>query len=123
MAVSKDFITYVEELLSPLGPLRIRRMFGAAGVYLNDVFFAVLDDEALYLKVDDDSRPTFKAVGSRPFVIMEKDGRAMETSYWLAPPEALESPEAAEPWARLGYEAAVRVKAAKVKPSKRSART
>ncbi len=108
MAVPKDFIAYVQELLAPLGAVRVRPMFGAAGVYLDDVFFAVMDEDSLYFRVDEQTEAAFRAAGSGPFVYQEKDGRTIEMAYWRAPAEAMDSPEAAEPWARLGLDAALR---------------
>ncbi len=59
------------ELLAPLGPpgaMRSRAMFGGHGLYLDDVFIAIIAAERLYLKVNDSSRPRFEAAGSEPFV-------------------------------------------------------
>ena len=111
MPVHKDFIEYVRELLAPLGHVRIKPMFGAAGVYLDEVFFAVMDEDALYFRVDDQTKDRFAEAGSAPFTFAEKDGRVIEMAYWRAPDEAMDGPEACEPWARLGYEAALRKKA------------
>jgi len=113
VAVSKDFIEYVQELFAPFGPVRVKRMFGAAGVYLDDLFFAVIADDALYLKVDEENKPRFVERGSTPFLYPMPDGRQVEMSYWRAPDEALESADEAEPWVRLALDAARRSKAKK----------
>ena len=39
------FHAFVVELFAGLGPVRIRRMFGGAGVYAGEVMFALIDDE------------------------------------------------------------------------------
>ena len=49
MAVSEDFAAHVQELLSGLGAIRIKRMFGGAGVYVHDLVFGLLINETLYL--------------------------------------------------------------------------
>ena len=38
------------ELLAPLGAVRVRRMFGGWGLYVGDVFVALVLDDQLYLK-------------------------------------------------------------------------
>ena len=50
MAVGKEFMIFVQEALAPVGVIRIRRMFGGAGVYADDLFFAIIADDQLYLK-------------------------------------------------------------------------
>ncbi len=112
MAIDKDFIAYVHELLAPLGPVVVKRMFGGAGVYLDDVMFALLSDETLYFRVDEHTEAAFRDAGSTPF-LYGRDGREISLGYWRAPDDALEGPDEAEPWARLAYEAALRKKAVK----------
>ena len=118
MAIDKDFAAYVRELLAPLGPVVVKPMFGGAGVYLDDLIFALLVDDTLYFKVDDQTEAAFREAGSSPFVYRAKDGRQMSMAYWRAPDDALEGPEETGPWARLAYEAALRKKAAKGKTRK-----
>ena len=117
MPVSGAFAEHARELLGGLGPIRTKRMFGGVGVYCDDVMFALLDDDDLYLKTDDLNRSEFEAAGSEPFVIGMK-GRTERTSYWRIPAEASEDPEEALRWARLGLEAALRKRKPKArKPS------
>ena len=114
MAVSEAFAEHVLELLGGLGPLRIKRMFGGAGVYRDDLMFALLDDDVLYIKADAESRPAFEAAGSSPFTV-EMKGRTETMGYWRLPAEAADDAEAAERWARLGLEAALRARRPKKK--------
>lgn len=116
MAVSEDIIAHVQELLAGLGSLRVKKMFGAAGIYAGDLFFGVIDSETLYLKVDDLTAPQFAAAGSKPAVLQTKDG-PMTLRFWSLPDEAADDPEAAERWARLALDAALRAK----KPKKKGA--
>ncbi|HYG26266.1 MAG TPA: TfoX/Sxy family protein [Caulobacteraceae bacterium] len=117
MAVSPDFLALVEEQLAPLGPIRTRKMFGGAGVYAHDLMFALVMGETLYLKVDDVTEGEFAAAGSEPFVFTMKDGTLGHLRYWRLPEEATDDAEAAERWARLGLDAALRAK----KPKKGAA--
>lgn len=107
------FVEHVIELLATLGPVRARRMFGAHGVYLDDLFVAIVAGERLYLKADDASRAAFEAAGCQPFTY-EAQGRRVALTYWSCPDEALDAPHAMAPWARLALAAALRTRAAPV---------
>lgn len=115
------FVDHCLELLAPLGAARAKRMFGGHGLYLDDLFVAIVAFEQLYLKVDAGTQPAFEAAGCRPFVYDGK-GRPITMSYWTVPPEAIESPTLMAPWARRAVEAALRARsAAALRPPGRSA--
>lgn len=95
------------ELLSPLGAVRVRRMFGGQGLYVDGLFMALIDDGQLFLKSDDENRGRFDAAGCAHFSF-PKDGEQVVTSYRRPPEDALESPALMQPWARLAMEAALR---------------
>ena len=59
MSTSASFIEHVKETLAGLGPVSVRRMFGGAGVFADGVMFALIADDALYLKADDISKQAF----------------------------------------------------------------
>lgn len=103
------------ELLSPLGPVRVRRMFGGQGFYVDGLFMALIDDGQLFLKADELTRERFIAAGCPPFTYPTKDGERMVMSYFRPPEETLESPPLMLPWARLALEAALRAANAKVR--------
>ncbi|HEY8005037.1 MAG TPA: TfoX/Sxy family protein [Phenylobacterium sp.] len=111
------FHAFVEELLAGLGPVRIRRMFGGAGVYAGEVMFGLIDDETLYLKTDEPLRAELQAQGSAAWVYSRAPGRWEETSYWRLPEAALDDPDEAVAWARKAL-AVAEAKAA-VRPPKR----
>ena len=106
------FAAYCAELLEPLGSVRVKRMFGGHGLYVDELFIAIVADEQLYLKADLTTRPGFEAAGCRPF-IYSKATQAVALGYWSAPEEATESPAQMLPWARLAQAAALRARAAK----------
>jgi len=111
------FHDFVHELLEGLGPLRIKRMFGAAGVYAGEAMFAVIDDDVLYLKTDEALQAELAAEGSARWVYRDGGG---PTSFWRLPEAALDDPEAAVAWARKAV-AVAHAKAAQRRP-RRSAR-
>ena len=122
------------ELFSPLGRARAKRMFGGQGLYVDDLFIALIADGRLYLKTNDATQQQFADAGGQPFVYAGSERKpTVVMSYWTPPAEALESPALMTPWARLALEAAVaarkatpsrsssRVSAKKVSPSRKTA--
>ena len=51
MAKQNEYVAWLCEQLAPMGVLRVKSMFGAYGMYCDELFFAIVDD-VLYLKVD-----------------------------------------------------------------------
>jgi DNA transformation protein and related proteins len=110
--MNDEFTQHCLELLAPMGAPRAKRMFGGSGLYVDDLFIALIASERLYLKVDAPTRPHFEAAGCEPFAY-EASGKRMSMSYFSAPDDAMESPALMQPWARLALEAALRARAAK----------
>lgn len=108
MGVSAEYQAHVCELLSGFGPLRIRRMFGGAGIYASELFFAILVDDTIYLKADDANRPDFERLGLAPFQYGRKDGGTATMGYYPPPAEALDDAEALRPWVEGALAAARR---------------
>jgi DNA transformation protein len=113
------FHAFVEELFAGLGPVRIRRMFGGAGIYAGDVMFGLIDDETIYLKADEALKAELQAEGSVGWVYSRAPGKWEETSYWRLPETALDDPDEAAAWARKAL-AVAQAKAAEKKPRRRN---
>jgi len=62
-----EFVEYLVEMLQPVGEIRVKSMFGGWGFYADERFFAIVGDDAFYVKVDAVSRPEFEALGLKPF--------------------------------------------------------
>jgi DNA transformation protein len=113
MSVSESYRTFVlDQLGRVIERVRIKSMFGGAGVYAGEFFFALIDDDVLYLKVDDTNRPDFVARGMGPFSPFGEGGEVMQ--YYQLPEELLEDPDELKPW----VEKAILVAANKKKKSK-----
>jgi DNA transformation protein len=55
----------LKERLTPLGDIRIRKMFGGYGVFEAETMFALVDSKGvIFLKADDTNRSLFEAVGA-----------------------------------------------------------
>ncbi len=110
--MSDDFVDYVIELLGPFGTVVSRRMFGGHGVYLDGLMFALVSEDALYLKADEMNRIEFEQAGCEIFSYARKGKRAT-LGFFRVPEDAMESPELMLPWARTAYAAALRANAKK----------
>ena len=99
MAVSDDFRDFVLEQLAPAGRVTPRAMFGGVGLYLDGLFFALIDDDTLYFKADDATRSRYEKAGSKPFCPYP-DQPDKPMGYWQVPAEVLEDPEELAAWAR-----------------------
>ena len=117
MAVSSDYLDYVQDQLSGLGGVSSRRMFGGVGLYCDEFFFALIDDDTLYLRVNDANRADFTTRGMgqfRPYA----ERPELSMSYYETPADVLEDPAQLVSWARRSVAAAM----AAVKPATKAAK-
>ena len=66
MASHKDFVDYVAEQLQEAGAIRSRKMFGEYGLYCDEVFFAVICDDQLFVKVTPAGEAAFPNLPKAP---------------------------------------------------------
>jgi DNA transformation protein len=110
MAAGDAFASYCAELLAGLGPVRVKRMFGGHGIYVDDLFLAIVAGDTLYLKADEETAARFEAAGCAPFSYTTRDHRRISMGYRAAPAEAMDSPALMRPWAQLAMQAALRAR-------------
>jgi DNA transformation protein len=115
MAVSDTYLAFVLEQLEGLRGVVTKRMFGGVGVYRDDVFFAVIDNDTLFFKVDDKLRPRYRSAGMKAFAPMP--GKPAMEGYYQVPPDVLEDPARLVEWAKLSI-----TLGAAAPPKKRSAK-
>lgn len=114
MSVTPSFQSFVvEQLGKVLTDVRARRMFGGVGIYAGSLFFALVDDDVLYFKVDASNRPDFEARGMGPFKPYGEGGETMQ--YYQVPEDVLEDPEELRAWVEKALGVAQRKR--KAKPS------
>jgi DNA transformation protein len=115
MAVGAAFLQYILEQLERTGRVTSRRMFGGVGLYCDDVFFGLIDDDTLYFKVNDTTRAGYEARGSQPFRPYA-DRPEVSMSYYTVPADILDDAEELVAWARRSVAiAAASPKATKAK--------
>lgn len=123
--VPAPFAHYCCELLASAGPCVAKRMFGGWGISIDGLTLAIVADlgggEKLWLKASDDTRTQWEAAGCARFTYTStKDGQpvARGMNYYSAPEEAMDSPHAMAPWARLALDAALAARAPAKAPRK-----
>jgi DNA transformation protein len=119
MTASAQALEFAADLFAGLGHVAIRRMFGGAGVYAQDVMFALIDDDVIYLKADEALKRDLAAEGSSAWIYTPAKGPRAgipeQSSYWSLPEDALDDPDAACAWGQRAIAAAVALRAPKPK--------
>ena len=98
MSVSDDYLQYILERLQCVGNVTSKRMFGGVGIYSANIFFALIDDNTLYFKVDNANRNDYEDVGMQPFRPYGEKSYAM--AYYTVPEEVLENDQSLTVWAK-----------------------
>jgi DNA transformation protein len=118
MTTTKAYREYVQEQLAPLVPVRVRPMFGEAGVYSEDLLFGMIVNDALYFRVDDSNRADYEALGIGPLVPHWNPTKPLP--YYEVPPAVLEDADRLQEWANKAVAVAARLPK-KARPASRRA--
>ena len=100
MPVSDSFLEFVLDQLDACGPITSKRMFGGVGLYAGEVFFAIMMNDTIYLKVDDGTRARYQAAGSRSFNPFPQKSPTGSMQYFEVPLSVLEDADELTQWAR-----------------------
>jgi DNA transformation protein len=105
MAISDDFLQFLEDQLHGLGTITARRMFSGAGLYCDGVIFALVLRDTLHFKVDDGNRPAYEAEGLQPFTYEARGKSVRVGAYWRVPERLFDDPDEMLAWARAALAA------------------
>jgi DNA transformation protein len=105
-------VEHAQELLSSLGNINVRRMFGGHGIHCDGLFIAIVSDDVLYLKSDVETPDEFERAGCKIFSYL-RQGKLARLNFYRAPEDALDAPHLMLPWGRKALAAALRVRVAK----------
>lgn len=106
MPDNKDFVNYIADMLQDLGQIDARYMFGDWGLYLDGVFFAIIDDDRLYVKADEKNRHLFEKHHLEQFSYMRQQKKCY-LNYYAVPEDAIDDMDKLKYWAETGYQAAL----------------
>lgn len=111
MVASDTYAEFLREQLAPLGRVTMRRMFGKSGVFCDGVMFAMVTENTLYFRVDDQNRETLREAEAFPPLNYAKKGNTIDLSFWRVPERLFDEPDELVTWARAALAAARRVAA------------
>ena len=95
--VSPSYLDFVLEQLAGVRRMSHRRMFGGVGLYSDDVFFAIIDNDTLFFKVNDETRKRYEK--DRMPVFAPIPGKPPMRGYYQVPPVVLEDADGLAGWA------------------------
>ncbi|SDP14454.1 TfoX/Sxy family protein [Phyllobacterium sp. OV277] len=108
----------VAQRLVVMGPVEVKRFFGGAGLALEGIQFAFVMKGALYLRVDDETRPKFEAMDALPFTYAGQSQTVRVASYYTLSDEIIDDPDELLNWVKAAYRAALDAKRATRRRSK-----
>jgi DNA transformation protein len=117
MARTSELCDYIVDRLAPLGAASYRFMFGGFGIYLDGLMIAIVADETLLLRADEENRGDYEARGIGPFQPFA--GKTHSMPFYLVPDDIFEDQDEFLVWADRSRAAAVRVQACKAKKAGR----
>ena len=98
MSVSDSYLTFVLEQLAEVPRVVTKRMFGGIGIYSDGTFFAVIDNDTLFFKVDETLVKRYRDKGMPPFAPIP--GAKPMMGYYQVPPDVLEDAHSLGKWAK-----------------------
>ncbi len=98
MSVSDSYLSFVLEQLGAVPRIVTKRMFGGIGIYSDGTFFAVIDNDTLFFKVDETLAKRYRDKGMPPFAPIP--GAKPMMGYYQVPPDVLEDGAALAMWAK-----------------------
>jgi DNA transformation protein len=107
LKVTDAFRTFVLDQLDGLDDVVSRAMFGGVGLYCRGVFFGILANDVLYLKVDDSNRRDYERAKMPAFKPYPDRSGTME--YFAVPIDVLENADEVAEWARKSVNVARRI--------------
>ena len=93
----KKILDQVMALLSPIGGVHSRAMFGGFGIFHDDAMFALIKGPGLFFKVNSANRPQYEKAGSKQFNPMP---------YFQVPAEVVTDAAMLRDWARTSIQIA-----------------
>jgi len=114
-----EFVDYVTDLLDQFATIAVRPMFGGFGIYKNGLMFALIADNELYFKADENAAQFFETYGSTPFTY-DNGKKLVKMSYWKVVPDVFDNQEMIKIWIDIAYNVAVKNKQ-KTKPPRAKA--
>ena len=112
MAVSEDYLAFVNDQLTEVEGYYHKKMFGGVGYFVDDYMFGAIMDNVFRLKADEETAPRYAAHDCGPHEIKSRN---MTMPYYEVPQHVLEDRSALNDWVNEAIEVAKRTKKKKKK--------
>src|SRR5260221_6269567 len=99
------FQDQLEELFAAVEGATLRKMFGGIGVFKEGLMFALVANDALYMKADETTSPKFAAEGFGQWIYPGRD-RPVPMPYWQVPARLFDDPDKFPEWALIAFDVA-----------------
>lgn len=116
MAVRDSYRDWLLEQLGRVREVRAKRMFGGLGLYADEAFFGVVDNDTVFFRTGEATRAAYETRGMKPFQPMGPGTKPM--SYHEVPADVLEDPALLSEWLEraVGEAGLAKAKKPKAKP-------
>lgn len=104
MNLSHAYLDRIIARLTQVAEVSYRRIFNGAGLYYRGVQFAIVVNDRLYFRADENSRPLFQQKGMAAF--QPRVAVDVESCFFQLPDEVLDQPAELRHWVRIAIEAA-----------------
>jgi DNA transformation protein and related proteins len=121
MTSDTNLLSTVLQLMTGLGALRQRKMFGGVYIYCNDHFIATVHDDTLYFKANASTAAEFIERGL-PIFSYPKEGGVATLQYFQAPTEVFTGHAEMKLWAEKALFAAKQDAASKARKTRSSSK-
>ena len=111
MPKNNTFPEYVvSDVLSEVGGVTTRAMFGGYCVYKDGIVFGIIGNDELFFKVSETNIEDYKKAGSYQFEYTTKKGKTAKMNYWHVPDEVLEDKHEIVLWVNKAVKVALEKK-------------
>jgi len=96
MPATSEYTSYILDLLSPLGNIEVKRMFGGALLKVENKQLGIIIEDTLYFKVlNSEVQKRYASEGSGQFSYIRKDKKdpVVIKNWWSVPEDSLENSE------------------------------
>lgn len=114
MAISPEFVNYLDDLFTVVPGTSIRKMFGGVGIFRHGLMYALaMSDGRIAMKADEVNVPDFRAEGCTEWTYEMRSGPKKSMGYWYMPERLVDDEDEFRRWALAAFDAAVRADARK----------
>lgn len=104
MPVNQEYLLFIIDQLSEFGEVETRKMFGGVNLFKNDLMFAKLKNDTVWLKVDETNIADFQEREMPQYSYGKDNSRKL--NFYQAPIEIIEDREKFAEWIQKSYQIA-----------------